>query len=264
MKKRRVFPLYIGFVLVILYVPIVLVIVYSFNQSRLSSVWGGFTLDWYAQLFQDRSLFEALRNSVVLGLLTSFSSASIGALGAWGIAKASAAGAPRKPAHTIMEYLSILPIMIPEIILGMTFLAFFSLLALPLGMFTLVIAHTVFCVPYTYLLVRSRLAGLDESYVEAARIMGASGVRAFCDITLPMILPAIISGMLISFAMSFDDVIVSVFVAGVDANTLPMKIYSQIKTGVTPKTNAMCTLIFALTVILCLIAAWLSRRRSAG
>jgi spermidine/putrescine transport system permease protein len=111
-----------------------------------------------------------------------------------------------------------------------------------------------------YLLVRARLAGLEKSYVEAARIMGASDMRAFYDITLPLMLPAVISGMLISFAMSFDDVIISVFVAGVHTNTLPMKIYSQIKTGVTPKTNAMCTLIFLLTVILCVTSAALARR----
>jgi spermidine/putrescine transport system permease protein len=265
MKKRRFFPVYIGIVLAIMYIPIILVIVYSFNRSRVSSSWGGFSFFWYAELFRDSSMFEALRNSLILGLLASSASAFIGTLGAWGLSKAKAAagiGKARKAGQKIIEYLSILPIMMPEIIMGMTFLAFFSLLSLPLGMFTLFIAHTVFCIPYTYLLVRARLAGLDNSFAEAARILGASGTRAFYDITLPLLLPAVISGMLISFAMSFDDVIVSVFVAGVDANTLPMKIYSQIRTGVTPKTNAMCTLIFILTVILCLLAARLARRRS--
>ena len=145
--------------------------------------------------------------------------------------------------------------------MGMTFLAFFSLLSIPPGLFTLVIAHTAFCVPYPYLLVRARLAGLDKSYIEAARIMGAGEMRAFYDITLPMVLPAVVSGMLISFAMSFDDVIVSSFVAGVNTNTLPMIIYSRLKSGVTPKTNAMCTLIFVFTVVLCLAAAFLARRK---
>ena len=273
MKKPRLFPVYIVFILVIMYIPIFLVIIYSFNQSRLSSVWGGFSLYWYAELFKDRSMFEALMNSLVLALLTSFASAAIGTLGASGMTrtyKALGEAALSKPAvqnHVrlsatkIMEYLSILPIMTPEIILGMTFLAFFSILALPFGMLTLVIAHTAFCVPYVYLLVRARLAGLDKSYVEAARIMGAGDMRAFYDITLPLVLPAVISGMLISFAMSFDDVIISVFVAGVHTNTLPMKIYSQIKTGVTPKTNAMCTLIFILTIILCIAATALARRK---
>ncbi|MDR2479169.1 MAG: ABC transporter permease [Treponema sp.] len=266
MKKKRLFPLYIGAVLAVMYVPIFLVILYSFNQSRLSSVWNGFTFRWYAELFNDRSMFEALRNSVVLALVSSFSAAVTGTLGASGMARLRAEAARRQGVrrvntapHRVMEYLSILPVMIPEIIMGMTFLAFFSFLALPPGMLTLAIAHTAFCVPYTYLLVRARLAGMDKSYVEAARILGAGDVRSFRDITLPLLLPAVVSGILISFAMSFDDVIVSVFIAGVQTNTLPIKIYSQIKTGVTPKTNAMCTLIFALTVVLCLVAAALAR-----
>jgi spermidine/putrescine transport system permease protein len=257
MKKTKLFPIYLGIILVIVYVPILLVIIYSFNLSRISAIWGGFSLYWYQELFRDRSMFICLRNSLVLATLTSFSAAIIGTLGAVGFARRKMGTADK-----ITEYLSILPIMTPEIILGMVFLAFFSFLSLPSGMLTLVIAHTTFCVPYVYLLVKARLAGLDKSFIEAARIMGASGSRAFYDITLPLVLPAVISGMLISFAMSFDDVIISVFVAGVNTNTLPMKIYSQIKTGVTPKTNAMCTLIFIFTVILCLVSAALARRKS--
>jgi spermidine/putrescine transport system permease protein len=257
MKKPRIFPLYIGFILIIMYIPIVLVIVYSFNQSRLSSVWSGFTLSWYKELFRDRSMFEALRNSVTLALLSSFAAAFIGTLGASGMARSRPSAG-----NKAMEFLSILPIMTPEIILGMVFLAFFSLLSLPFGMLTLVIAHTAFCVPYIYLLVKARLAGLDKSYVEAARILGAGDMRAFYDITLPLVLPAVISGMLISFAMSFDDVIISVFVTGVHTNTLPIKIYSQIKTGVSPKTNALCSLLFVLTVLLCLVSAWIARPRT--
>ncbi|MCL2043000.1 MAG: ABC transporter permease [Treponema sp.] len=253
-KRYALFPVYLGFILVVMYIPILLVIVYSFNGSRLTSVWGGFSLLWYAELFSDRAMFEGLRTSLILGLLASCLSAALGTLGASGMARVRATGA-----HKTMEYFSILPIMMPEIILGMLFLVFFSLLAIPSGMFTLVIAHTAFCIPYPYLLVRARLAGLDKSYVEAARIMGASDLRAFYDITLPLVLPAVISGMLISFAMSFDDVIVSSFVAGVNTNTLPMIIYSQLKTGVTPKTNAMCSLLFILTIILCIAAAFLAR-----
>jgi spermidine/putrescine transport system permease protein len=262
-KKPALFPLYLGFILVIMYIPIILVIVYSFNQSRLSSVWGGFTLSWYAELFRDRAMFNGLRTSLILGLLSSGLAATLGTLAASGMVKVRAADQGKSAGvHKIMEYLSILPIMTPEIIMGMVFLAFFSLLSLPLGMTTLVIAHTAFCVPYPYLLVRARLAGLDKGYVEAARIMGASDFRAFYDITLPLMLPAVISGMLISFAMSFDDVIVSSFVAGVDTNTMPMIIYSRLKTGVTPKTNAMCSLLFVLTVILCLAAAFFAKRKS--
>jgi spermidine/putrescine transport system permease protein len=260
-RRKPLFPLYLGVILVVMYIPIALVIIYSFNQSRLSSVWGGFTLSWYAELFRDRAMFEGLRTSLILGLLSSGLSAALGTLGASGMARVRMAAASNAAGvHRVMEYLSILPIMVPEIIMGMTFLAFFSLLSVPPGMFALVIAHTAFCVPYPYLLVRARLAGLDKSYVEAARIMGASDLRAFYDVTLPLVLPAVISGMLISFAMSFDDVIVSSFVAGVNTNTLPMIIYSQLKVGVTPKTNAMCSLLFVLTVALCVTAAFLARR----
>jgi len=262
-RKRALFPIYLGFILIIMYIPIVLVIVYSFNQSRLSSVWSGFTLAWYAELFRDAAMFEGLRNSLILGLLASGLSAALGTLGASGMARVRAASATAGSSggvHRGMEFLSILPIMTPEIIMGMTFLAFFTLLSIPPGMFALVIAHTAFCVPYPYLLVRARLAGLDKSYIEAARIMGAGDLRAFYDITLPLVLPAVVSGMLISFAMSFDDVIISSFVAGVNTNTLPMIIYSRLKTGVTPKTNAMCSMLFVLTVILCLAAAFLARK----
>jgi spermidine/putrescine transport system permease protein len=251
---------YIVLILALMYAPILLVVLYSFNGSRLNSIWGGFSLKWYGELFRDRSMFLALRNSLVLALVSSGASALIGSLAAAG----AAAGFPRAlpPGGKAMEYLSILPIMIPEIILGMVFLAFFSLLGLPLGMLTLVIAHTAICTPYTYLLVKARLAGMDRSFVEAARDLGAGGVRAFCDITLPQILPGIISGILISFSMSFDDVIISVFVTGVNTNTLPIKIYSQIKTGVSPKTNALCTLLFAATVVLGLCSALIARPRT--
>jgi len=261
-KKPALFPLYLGFILVIMYIPIILVIVYSFNQSRLSSVWGGFTLSWYAELLKDRAMFEGLRTSLILGFLSSGLAAALGTLAASGMAKIRLTD--RGEIHKVMEYLSILPIMTPEIIMGMVFLAFFSLLSLPFGMTSLVIAHTAFCVPYPYLLVRARLAGLDKGYVEAARIMGASDMRAFYDITLPLMLPAVVSGMLISFAMSFDDVIVSSFVAGVDTNTMPMIIYSRLKAGVTPKTNAMCSLLFVITVALCIGALKIGTRKGVG
>jgi spermidine/putrescine transport system permease protein len=248
---------YLGAVLIIMYIPILLVIVYSFNRSRISSVWGGFGWHWYAELFHDRGMWSALWNSVVLGLLASLAAAVIGSLAASGLSRA------RLPGAAIMGYMAILPIMIPEIVMGMVSLAFFAILSLPFGMLTLVIAHTAMCIPYSFLLVKARLQGLDRSYVEAARVLGAGEWRAFYDITLPLVMPAVISGILISFAMSFDDVIVSVFVTGVNTNTLPIRIYTQMKTGVTPKTNAMCTLLFAATIVLVLISTAVSRPRKA-
>ncbi|MDR1689231.1 MAG: ABC transporter permease [Clostridiales bacterium] len=256
-KKRGISfsGIYLTLILIIMYVPIVLVVIFSFNESKISSLWGGFSLNWYGELFRDRSMFEALRNSVVLGLLSSFSAAVIGTLAATGLTRY------KLKSGKVMEYFATLPIMIPEIIMGMVFLTFFSLLGLPFGMVTLVIAHTSFCIPYVFLMVKARLAGLDKSYVEAARDLGASELRAFYDITMPLAMPAIVSGMLLSFAMSFDDVIISVFVTGVNTNTLPMKIYSQIKTGVTPKTNALCALIFVVTIFLCALSMRISKKK---
>ena len=268
---------YIAFLLILMYVPIALVIVYSFNVSRQSSVWSGLTLAWYRELFRDWAMFSALRNSLILATTSSLSAAVIGTLGAVGMAwgKPTTRSTDRSRHNTglkinsgrlgqIMEYLSILPIMTPEIILGMVLLVFFSLLRFPLGMLTLVLAHTSFSIPYVYLLVKARLAGLDRGYVEAARNLGAGPWRAFRDVMLPLVMPAVVSGVLLSFAMSFDDVIISIFVTGPHTNTLPIRIYTQIRTGVTPKTNALCSLLFVITVLLCILSAVVSRIKPPG
>ena len=245
MKNRTVLPnLFLGLIVVILYLPIALVILYSFNESKISSVWAGFSLKWYETLFRDKAMFEALWNSVVLALSASCGAAVVGTLGAYGFTKV------RLRSKNAVEYISMLPIMIPEIILGMVFMAFFSLLGLPFGMTTLILAHTTFCIPYVYMLVKARLVGMDPSLAEAARDLGAGEARVFFDITLPLLAPAILSGMLLSFAMSLDDVIISIFVTGVNVNTLPIKVYTQIKTGVTPEINALCTLMLGATLLL--------------
>jgi len=254
MKNRTKLPnIYLAFLFVVMYIPIVLVILYSFNESKISSVWGGFSLRWYEELFRDRALFSALVNSIVLACSSSIAAAVIGTLGAFGMTKV------KTKANAPIEYISTIPIMIPEIILGMVFMAFFALIGLPFGMTTLIIAHTAFCVPYVFMQVKARLVGMDKSLTEAALDLGASRPKVFMDITLPLITPAIASGMLLSFAMSMDDVIISMFVMGSTTNTLPIKIYSSLKTGVTPKINALCTLMFIATVILCSLSAFLGR-----
>lgn len=254
MKNRTKLPnIYLGVILALLYVPILLVVFYSFNESQISSVWGGFSLKWYEALFRDKALFKALGNSLILGSASCLCAAVIGTLGAYGMTKA------RLHTKGAVEYISTLPIMIPEIILGMVFMAFFSLIGIPFGMGTLVLAHTAFCIPYIFMLVKARLVGMDPSLAEAALDLGASPQRVFFDITLPLVAPAILSGMLLAFAMSIDDVIISVFVTGVDTNTLPVKIYTQLKTGVTPEINALCTLLFGAVLVLCGLAVWLGR-----
>ena len=249
MKNRTKLPnIYLAVIFVMMYLPILLVIIYSFNQSKISSVWDGFSLKWYRELFADKSMFTALINSIILAFSSSVLAAIIGTLGAIGMSKTNF------KANGIIGYISTLPIMIPEIILGMVFLVFFSLIGIPFGMTSLILAHTTFCVPYVFMLVKARLVGLDKSYVEAARDLGASEIRAFKDITIPLISPAILSGMLLSFAMSFDDVIISIFVTGASTNTLPIKIYTQLKTGVSPKINALCTLMFIATVLIVVLS----------
>ena len=257
MKKTgfRFSYLFMGLVLVIMYLPILLLVIYSFNESKISSVWGGFSLKWDRDLFRDEDMFEALWNSIVLGVSSSLCAGVLGTLGALGMSKI------RCKANSFMEYMATLPIMIPEIILGMVFLAFFSLLGLPFGMTTLILGHTAFCVPYIFMLVKARLVGMDPSLAEAARDLGASEPRVFWDITLPLLLPAIASGMVLSFAMSFDDVIISLFVTGVNVNTLPIRVYTQIKTGVTPEINALCTLMLGATLLLVGISVWLGREK---
>ncbi len=254
MKRSKFSNIYLSIILVLMYVPILLVILYSFNSSKISSVWDGFSLKWYAELFKDKDILQAMANSFVLASTASVLAAIIGTLAAVGMPNLSFWG------KSAVEYVSTLPIMIPEIILGMVFLVYFSLIRLPLGMTTLMIAHTSFSIPYVYMLVKARLVGIDRSFAEAAKDLGANEWNVFFDITFPLILPAILSGMLLAFAMSFDDVIISIFVTGVGINTLPIKIYTQLKTGVTPKTNALCTLLFAATLTLVVLSTLLQKK----
>ena len=247
MKNRTKLPnLYLTLILIFLYLPIAIVVVYSFNENKLTAIWSGFSLKWYYKLFQDKDLMEALKNSLILGVLSCFSAGIIGTIGAVGMARVN------YKIKGAMEYLSMLPIMIPEIILGMVFLAFFSIIGLPFGMTTLVIAHTTFCIPYIYMMVKARLVGMDPSLLEAARDLGASEIRAFWDITLPLIMPAVASGALLAFAMSFDDVVISVLVTNSRINTLPIKVFSRIKFGVSPEINALSTIMLSVTLIIIL------------
>ena len=245
MRRRiRFSVIYQVILLLLMYIPICVVVIYSFNESRNSTIWTGWSLDWYRKLMKNRSLLEALKNSVILATISSGAAGIIGTLGAVGMARIG------WRSKGVVEYISSMPIMIPEIILGMVFMAFFAMLNLPFGMVTLVLGHTTFCVPYVYMMVKASLVGIDRSLGEAAKDLGASERRAFFDITLPLILPAVFSGMLLAFAMSLDDVVISIFVTGAKTNTLPIRIYTQLKSGVTPEINALCTLMLAVTFLL--------------
>ena len=256
MKIKKWPFIYVGIITALTYVPILLMVLYSFNASKLSSVWEGFSLKWYVTLFRDRSMWEALLNSLLLGALSCILAVFIGTGGALGMHR------KRYRMNAAIAYISTIPIMIPEIILGMMFLSVFSLMGLPFGMVTLVIAHTAFCVPYIFSMVKARLAGMDKALEEAALDLGASPMRVFLDVTLPFIMPAILSGAMLAFAMSFDDVVISIFVTGPKVNTLPVKIYTMVKTGVTPEINALATMLLLVMLLFLAGAAMVGTRKS--
>ena len=247
-KVSKAAVIFLAVITVLNYLPIILTVVYSFNKSKLSSVWEGFSLDWYKMLLGDGDIKKALLNSIILAFLACVLALIIGV---------SAALAMRGKKLFFDDFISnfaSLPIMIPEIILGMVFMAIFSYMNLPFGFVTMTIAHASFCVPYVFLIVRARLMGMDLSLEEAARDLGASELETFRDVTLPYILPGIASGLLLSFAMSFDDVVISIFTTGPSVNTLAIKIYTKMKTGITPEINALATVILVITVLIIFIS----------
>jgi spermidine/putrescine transport system permease protein potC len=247
-KVSKAAVVFLAVITVLNYLPIILTVVYSFNKSKLSSVWEGFSLDWYKMLLGDGDIKKALLNSIILAFLACVLALIIGV---------SAALAMRGKKLFFDDFISnfaSLPIMIPEIILGMVFMAIFSYMNLPFGFVTMTIAHASFCVPYVFLIVRARLMGMDLSLEEAARDLGASEFETFRDVTLPYILPGIASGLLLSFAMSFDDVVISIFTTGPSVNTLAIKIYTKMKTGITPEINALATVILVITVLIIFIS----------
>lgn len=257
MKRKKKFPyIYLALIVFLMYIPIVLTVIYSFNDSKISSVWGGFSLVWYKELFYDREIKEALVNSIILALTSCSLAILIGTLGAVGMYKTT------NKLNGVISYLATLPIMIPEIILGMVFLAIFSFMGIPFGMITLIIAHTTFCIPYLFIMVSARLIGIDKNLEEAALDLGASPVRTFFDIILPQLVPAILSGTILAFAMSFDDVVISIFATGPKVNLLPIKIYTKLKTGVTPEINALATIMLAVTILLVFISEKISREET--
>lgn len=248
MKKNKHFgKSYIVLILFLTYVPIIISTVYSFNASKLTTKWGGFSFKWYDTLFHDRAMFEAFMNSILLAVSACVLSVLIAMPAAMLFHK------KQTGLGKIMEFISNMPVMIPEIILGMAYLSIFSLMRLPFGMLTLIIAHTTFCVPYVYSQLRAGLSRVDDSLVDAAKDLGAGPYRAFVDVSFPLLRPALMSGMLLSFAMSFDDVVISIFVTGAKMSLLPVKVYTKLKTGITPEINALNTVVMVVIIMILLI-----------
>lgn len=244
----------------VLYVPILVLIGYSFNASPLVNVWGGFSTVWYARLLHHRALLDAALLSLEVAVTASTIAVVFGTLAAIGLVRFA-----RFPGRSLLTGMVTAPLVMPEVITGITqLLLFVSLLQTfswpHRGFLTIVLAHVTFCIAYVTVTVRSRLQGADRSLEEAAMDLGAGPTRAFIEITLPLIAPAILAGWLLSFTLSLDDLVTSSFVSGPATNTLPMLIYSQVRLGVSPVVNALATLIIAAVGACVIFAGWLMLR----
>jgi spermidine/putrescine transport system permease protein len=209
----------------------------------MNIVFEGFTLNWYASFFKNRTLMEALVNSLIIAVSSTVLSVIIGTLGAVGMSKYNFKG------KKIVDMLLYVPIVIPEIVLGVAMLSIFSILKFQMGLITMTLAHITFCIPFVVISVRASLSGIDQSLDEASMDLGANYLKTFFYITLPLIMPGVISGATLSLSLSIDDVIISFFVCGPGSQTLPLKILEMVKHGVSPDVNALSTIITLIIIL---------------
>jgi spermidine/putrescine transport system permease protein len=242
-------------VLLFLYLPIAVLVAFSFNESRLNIAWTGFTLEWYARLLEDRALVRSLQNSLIVATATTAASVAIGTTGAWLLFRY------RTPGRGPLETLLFLPMIVPEVILGVSLLILFVTAGLQLGYTTIVISHVTFCAPFVMAAVQARLAGLDPSLEEAALDLGATPPQAFTKVMVPYLMPAIVSGALMSFTLSLDELIVTYFTASARTRTLPLEIFGRVKKGLDPSLNAIST-VFVLFTVFAVFATEALRRRN--
>jgi spermidine/putrescine transport system permease protein len=231
-----------------MYLPILVLGFYSFNQSPYSATWQGFTLDWYHKLFSDDRILSALSNSLIVAFCAVGISAVLGTLMAVGLARY------KFPGKSLYRGVSYLPLIIPDIAIAVATLVFLAAFAIPLSLWTIVAAHVVFCLAYVALVVAARLNNLDPHLEEAALDLGATPVQAFIKVLLPQLMPGIVAGCLLAFVLSLDDFLIASFTAGSGSNTLPMEIFSRIRTGVKPDVNALSVLLIILSAIVAFIA----------
>lgn len=232
-----------------LYVPLLLLILYSFNNSRVNVEWVGFTLHWYKVLFSDIQLMDAALNSLIIAVIASSVSIVLGTLAGISL---------HKYKLRLLPGLVLIPIAAPELLVGVSLLLFFLMINFTLGLPSIALAHIAFCTSFVAIAVKSRMHGMDDSIIDAARDLGATPFKAFWLILLPTIFPGIIAGGLMAFTLSIDDFVITFFTAGVGSSTLPLAIYSMLKMGVTPEVNAASTMIILVTLILMAIATKLS------
>jgi spermidine/putrescine transport system permease protein len=246
--------LWVGLVLLFLYAPLAALVAFSFNESKRNIIWTGFTFDWYGKVFDDSDLITAFVNSLSIAALSTLVSVVLGAMVAVALWRF------RFPFKPVFDGLVALPIVVPEICMGVSMLVFFSRvlpwptdLPWPLNLGSIVIAHISFSFPFVAVIVRARLASFNRELEEAAKDLGAGELRAFFDVLVPHIRPALIAGALLAFTLSLDDFVITFFTAGPDTVTFPVKVYSMVRFSVTPEVNAASTLLMTVTVVLTVI-----------
>ncbi|MGF1536468.1 MAG: ABC transporter permease [Elainellaceae cyanobacterium] len=258
LKQRRVWPAWQGiFALVMfafMYVPILVLAVYSFNASRYGAVWEGFSLVWYRRMISDTRLLLALQDSLTIAVVAVLISAVIGTMMAVGLARYSFWG------KGLYRGVSYLPLIVPDITIAVSTLIFLATLAIPLSIWTIIAAHTVFCLAYIAVVVSTRFSSINPNLQEAALDLGATPAQAFIKILLPELTPAIVSGCLLAFILSLDDLLISSFTAGGGANPLPIEIFSRIRTGVKPDINALSVVLILGSGVLAFIAEYVRYR----
>ncbi len=240
-----------------LYVPIFLLIIYSFNESKLVTVWAGFSTKWYGEMARDDALIAAALMTLKVALLSSTVATVLGTLAGVLLARFG-----RFRGRTLFSGMIYAPLVMPEVITGLALLLMFVAMGLARGYFTVMIAHATFAMAYVAVVVQSRLATMDRSVEEAALDLGCPPFKTFLVITLPIIAPAVIAGWLLAFTLSLDDLVIASFTTGPGSTTLPMKIYSQVRLGVTPEINAISTILVGIVTI-GVVAASLVNRRAA-
>ena len=232
-----------------LYLPLLIVIVFSFNDSRLNARWTGFTLDWYAKLLCNQQLLTAAWNSLVIALAVTLISVLVGTIAGIALSRYRARA---------LSLLVVTPMAVPDILTGVSLLVFFVMIHLTLGMQSVILAHVSFCISFVAIVVRSALTNLDPHLVEAARDLGATPFIAFRKVVMPAITPGIVAGALLAFTLSIDDFVITFFTAGAGTTTLPLQVYSMIKVSITPEINAVSTLLMVMTLSLVVLASRLA------
>lgn len=242
-------------VFIFLFLPIFVLIVFSFNTSKLNIIFEGFTFRWYLELFKNSMLLEALWNTLLIAIVSTLVSTVIGTISAYALKKFNF------PFKKFINELLYIPVVIPEIVLGISLLCIYSFLKIELGMVTLILSHIAFSIPFVIINVNSVMDMMNPHLEEAASDLGASKLKTFFHVVLPVLIPGILSGAQLAFTLSLDDVVISYFTAGPDSNTLPLQIFAMIKTGVTPDVNALITIMLLIIFVSLFISMSLNLRK---